>query len=92
MDRIFKCYQCGKELEFTQLHYLPGQQIYDPISGISYNTGVSYCKKCYDELTTPIGKEDTLNKNNLNSIKDLQTNQKSVCLLVTVVKKEIASY
>ena len=51
MERIFHCYNCRKELGVTQLHNLPGQVIYDPATGLKYNTGENYCEDCYDELT-----------------------------------------
>jgi len=49
--RHFKCSLCHKEIDWLTSYYLPGQQIFDSISGITYNTGQNYCKECYEELT-----------------------------------------
>jgi hypothetical protein len=53
------CCCCDKELEEFEGEFLTGQQVYDNISGINYNTGQIYCKKCFSEMTGGNIKSDT---------------------------------
>ena len=92
--RTFKCGSCSKELDILDIHHLPGEDIYDPISGMRYNSGKNYCKNCYDELTGQnVSKEELEQKfspEDYDKIKDLKENQTNVNLLVWVTdKKEI---
>jgi len=50
-ERTFKCASCRGSLEIFELHHLTGEDIYDYIGGMRYNSGKNYCEKCYNELT-----------------------------------------
>lgn len=89
MGPIFKCSSCRKELhDITEVYYLLGQDIYDPLSGIRYNSGNNMCFDCYKAQTSDVvdlkepGGFSTTNK--ILSLMDGQTN---VNLVVTVLRK-----
>lgn len=69
-ERTFKCANCKKQLELFQIHYLPGQNIYDPISGMRYDTGQNYCGKCYKEHTGQNILEEKQKLKNITLIRD----------------------
>lgn len=52
MDLIFKCWDCGKELELHEIHTIPGQEIVDPFTGLKWGTGKRLCLECYKNNTT----------------------------------------
>lgn len=90
--RTFRCSSCRKELGILDIHHLPGEDIYDPISGMKYNSGNNYCKKCYDESTGQnVSKEELEQKfspEDYDKIKDLKDNQTDVNLMVEVIGKQ----
>jgi len=96
-QRTFKCSSCRKELDFFDIHHLPGEEIYDPISGMRYNTGQNYCKKCYEELTgqnqdkKELAKLESKNHfglEKIDKIRDLEKGQTNINLVVNVVDKQ----
>ena len=52
MDLIFKCEDCGKELELHEIHTISGQEIVDSFTGLKWGTGKRLCSECYKNNTT----------------------------------------
>ncbi len=51
MERTFKCQTCKKDLDFFEIHFLPGETYIDPITKEAYSSGTHYCEKCYKDAT-----------------------------------------
>lgn len=94
---IFKCASCRTELDFFDIHHLPGEEIYDIISGMRFSTSQNYCKKCYEELTVQNLDKEKLDKleskksfglEKIDEIKDLERGQININLVVDVINKQ----
>lgn len=87
-EPIIKCASCKEKLDYFDRYFLTGEDIFDPISGMRYNTGKTYCKNCYGELTSQnIKKEEpSFEFENVN-INDLEPSQSNVNLFVEVIDK-----
>lgn len=51
---VFKCAGCKIEIDagnLDEFYQLQGKKIYDVRSGLQYNTGKRYCKKCYNKFS-----------------------------------------
>jgi len=47
----FKCATCHKLLGELGAHQIPGEVVFDSISGMTYSTTVNYCDKCIKDIT-----------------------------------------
>jgi len=88
VGQVFKCFSCRKELnDITEVYYLLGQDIYDPLSGIRYNSGNNMCFDCYKAQTSATvdlkGPSGLSKPNKIIFLMDGQTN---VTLVVTVLR------
>ncbi len=67
---VFKCAGCKIEIDagnLDEFYQLQGKKIYDVRSGLQYNTGKRYCKKCYNKFSKI--DEDSENKTPIAPIK-----------------------
>tara|TARA_Y100000310_G_C20592864_1_gene768992 strand:- start:528 stop:1037 length:510 start_codon:yes stop_codon:yes gene_type:complete len=92
MQLKFKCAQCRKNLEFFEIHYLPGQTIYDAHCGLTYNTGQKYCEDCYKAFTEVHKTEEKEEVSDFSDLKlekidKLELHQKDINIVVEVVKR-----
>jgi len=90
-ERKFVCFDCRKSLGIFELHHFPGEDIYDSISGMRYNSGNNYCKECYDGRTgqnIPKEEKPQFTLEDFNKIKNLKENQTNVNLIVEVLDKK----
>lgn len=92
-ERKFVCANCRKEIDFFKLVYLPGREIFDPISGMRFDTGNNYCETCYKEITQHnVGDSSSLLKKSygveqIDSVRDLNSKKNNINLIVKVINK-----
>jgi len=87
-ERTFTCASCKQKLGVFEVYHLPGLDIYDSVSGMRYNSGNNYCKKCSGEHSGKSLHEEKLASKDFLQIGILKKDQTDVNLLVTVVGKE----
>ena len=89
MELVFKCAGCRKPIEFGEMHYLVGQDVYDPVSGMRFNSGQNYCLNCYPNYSGERLSEIKPKEEKIETISSLKAEQQNVNVLVTVIMKEI---
>lgn len=63
---VRNCPKCGKELDIENLEgvSIPGENVYDEISGLGYDTAKVYCRECSRKVISEKGKDVSNKKSN----------------------------